>query len=249
MYTTIVVGAHKSQTARRAVAEAIELARALGPTYTSSRPIPRTMARSTARTVPAARKHHARWTSRPLGRLAGVHDAHAPRRPGQSVVTGREGRSGRPHRRRQQGDEGQGPVPRQRPQRHRAPGTLRGPHRLLDLRPRLRPSSACRANSVRPYDCPRNPDQAPWRPSRYSGGPESLGRSHEERRPIGLTGRFSRMTKAGQRASVTFSSLGSSWRSPPTSFGRHGTGAVAGAAVGWNAASWFRAWRQHAEWF
>ncbi len=30
MYTTIVVGAHKSQTAQRAVAEAIELARALG---------------------------------------------------------------------------------------------------------------------------------------------------------------------------------------------------------------------------
>ena len=30
MYTTIVVGAHKSETAQRAVAEAIELARALG---------------------------------------------------------------------------------------------------------------------------------------------------------------------------------------------------------------------------
>jgi nucleotide-binding universal stress UspA family protein len=30
VYTTIVVGAHKSQTARRAVAEAIELARTLG---------------------------------------------------------------------------------------------------------------------------------------------------------------------------------------------------------------------------
>ena len=30
MYTTIVVGAHKSETARRAVSEAIELARALG---------------------------------------------------------------------------------------------------------------------------------------------------------------------------------------------------------------------------
>jgi len=30
MYTTIVVGAHKSQTAQRAVAEAIELARTLG---------------------------------------------------------------------------------------------------------------------------------------------------------------------------------------------------------------------------
>jgi hypothetical protein len=24
---------------------------------------------------------------------------------------------------------------------------------------------------------------------------------------------------------------------------------VAGAFVGWNAASWFRAWRQHDEWF
>ena len=28
-----------------------------------------------------------------------------------------------------------------------------------------------------------------------------------------------------------------------------GIAGIAGAVVGWNAASWFRAWRQHAEWF
>ena len=28
-----------------------------------------------------------------------------------------------------------------------------------------------------------------------------------------------------------------------------GIAGVAGAVVGWNAASWYRAWRQHDEWF
>lgn len=64
-------------------------------------------------------------------------------------------------------------------------------------------------------------------------------------RPIGLT--LSRMTKTG--AAILGYLVVGFIVAQSTNIVWAAIAGVAGAAVGWNAASWFRAWRQHAEWF
>ena len=107
MYTTIVVGAHKSEAAQRSVTEAIAARAGAGRPRAPRLRLPeRHAARSTARTRPAASMPSGRWTpARPVDRRAEFHDARPTRRPGQGDPPGRGGRRGRPHRRRQQGDE------------------------------------------------------------------------------------------------------------------------------------------------
>ena len=64
-------------------------------------------------------------------------------------------------------------------------------------------------------------------------------------RRIGLT--LSRMTKAG--AAILGYLVVGFVVAQSTNIVWAGIAGVAGAAVGWNAASWFRAWRQHDAWF
>jgi hypothetical protein len=63
-------------------------------------------------------------------------------------------------------------------------------------------------------------------------------------RPIGLI--LSRMTKSG--AAILGYVVVGFIVAQSTNIAWAAIAGVAGAAVGWNSASWFRAWRQHDEW-
>jgi nucleotide-binding universal stress UspA family protein len=135
MYTTIVVGAHKSQTAQRAVAEAIELARALGAHVHLVSAYPKDRGPIDGKDTPGRADAERSMDALVLSAGAQNFTTHAlPGDPAKAILSVAKEVGADLIVVGNKGMKGTGQVPRQRPERHRAPGTVRSAYCQLDLR-------------------------------------------------------------------------------------------------------------------